>query len=60
MPFYLDWILKLSPFLVGLIMTVVSLAMFIMSPFSGSLADRMGAKLSSKPKYSLFMLALKE
>ncbi|MGC7873496.1 MFS transporter [Desulfosporosinus sp. SYSU MS00001] len=45
MPFYLEWILQLSPFLVGLIMTVVSLAMFIMSPFSGALADHMGTKL---------------
>ncbi|WP_088186481.1 MFS transporter [Desulfosporosinus sp. FKA] len=45
MPFYLEWILKLSPFLIGLIMTVISLAMFIVSPFSGALADHMGAKL---------------
>ena len=45
MPFYLDWILKLSPLMIGLIMTVVSLAMLIVSPFSGALADRMGARI---------------
>ena len=45
MPFYLEWILNLSPFFVGLIMTVVSLAMFITSPFSGALADHLRARI---------------
>lgn len=45
MPFYLDWILKLSSVEIGLILTVVSVAMFIMSPISGALADRIGTRI---------------
>ncbi|KLU60915.1 multidrug resistance protein Stp [Peptococcaceae bacterium CEB3] len=45
MPFYLDWILKLPPFYVGLILTVVSVSMFIMSPISGAIADRIGTRI---------------
>lgn len=45
MPFYLDWILKLPSLFIGLILTAVSLAMFIVSPISGSLADRIGTRI---------------
>lgn len=45
MPFYLDWILKLPSVEIGLILTVVSVAMFIMSPISGALADRIGTRI---------------
>ncbi|MDR3585967.1 MAG: MFS transporter [Desulfosporosinus sp.] len=45
MPFYLDWILKLPALFIGLILTVVSLAMFVVSPISGALADRIGSRI---------------
>ena len=45
MPFYLDWIMKLNSLYTGLILTVVSLAMFVMSPMSGAIADRIGARI---------------
>lgn len=45
MPFYLDWILNLPSLLIGLILTVVSLAMFVVSPISGALADRIGSRI---------------
>jgi len=45
MPFYLDWILKLPAVEIGLVLTVVSIAMLIMSPISGALADRIGPRI---------------
>lgn len=45
MPFYLDWIMQLPSYYIGLILTVVSLAMFVMSPLSGALADRIGPRV---------------
>jgi EmrB/QacA subfamily drug resistance transporter len=45
MPFYLNWIVNLNSFYTGLILTVVSLAMFIMSPMSGAIADRIGSRI---------------
>ncbi|AFM42485.1 drug resistance transporter, EmrB/QacA subfamily [Desulfosporosinus acidiphilus SJ4] len=45
MPFYLDWIMKLNSLYTGLMLTVVSLAMFVMSPMSGAIADRIGTRI---------------
>ncbi|MDQ7092209.1 MFS transporter [Desulfosporosinus sp. PR] len=45
MPFYLNWVMQLPTYYIGLILTVVSLAMFIMSPLSGALDDRIGPKV---------------
>ncbi|MDP4159305.1 MAG: DHA2 family efflux MFS transporter permease subunit [Bacillota bacterium] len=45
LPFYLDWVLDLPSLYIGLILTVVSLAMFIMSPISGAIADRIGTRV---------------
>lgn len=45
MPFYLDWVLGLPTLFIGLVLTVVSLAMFVMSPISGALADRIGTRI---------------
>lgn len=45
MPFYLEWIPKLNTSDTGFVLTVVSLAMTIMAPFSGALADRISPRL---------------
>ncbi|AFM41584.1 drug resistance transporter, EmrB/QacA subfamily [Desulfosporosinus acidiphilus SJ4] len=45
MPFYLEWVMQLPTYYTGLILTVVSIAMFIMSPLSGALDDRIGPKV---------------
>lgn len=44
MPFYLEWVLKATPATAGFMLTPVPLAMVIMAPLAGSLADRMGSR----------------
>ena len=44
MPFYLDYILGLSPKSIGLVMMAVPISVFIVSPMSGFLYDRIGAR----------------
>ena len=44
MPFYLEWVLKVPPATTGFLLTPVPLAMVVMAPLSGSMADRMGSR----------------
>ncbi len=45
MPFYLDYILELSTKQIGFVMMAVPVAVFVVSPLSGFLYDRIGARL---------------
>jgi EmrB/QacA subfamily drug resistance transporter len=44
-PFYLDYVLRLAVDRIGLMMTAVPLAVCVVSPLSGRLYDRMGARI---------------
>lgn len=45
MPFYLDYVLGLTPQNIGLVMMAVPVSVFFVSPLSGRLYDRIGARL---------------
>ena len=45
LPFYLEDTLKISPFLSGLVFMAVPLAMVVVAPISGALADKLEPKL---------------
>jgi EmrB/QacA subfamily drug resistance transporter len=45
MPFYLNYVLGLSPQKIGMVMMAVPIAVFFISPLSGRLYDFMGARL---------------
>ncbi len=57
-PFYLDYVLLLPVKRIGLVMMSVPLAVFVVSPLSGWLYDRMGARLLTTAGLSLCCLAL--
>lgn len=45
MPFYLEWVLKVPPAATGFLLTPVPLAMTILAPVSGALADKIGSRI---------------
>lgn len=57
-PFYLDYVLRLPVDRIGVVMTAVPLAVFVVSPLSGWLYDRMGARLLTTSGLALCCLAL--
>ena len=57
-PFYLDYVLRLSVDRIGLVMMAVPVAVFVVSPLSGWLYDRMGARLLTTSGLALCCLAL--
>lgn len=57
-PFYLDYILGLSPQQIGLVMMAVPLAVFLVAPFSGMLYDRIGARFLTTAGLSLAAISL--
>ncbi|MDD3815306.1 MAG: MFS transporter [Desulfocapsaceae bacterium] len=57
-PFYLDYVLRLPVKRIGLVMMSVPLAVFVVSPLSGWLYDRMGARLLTTTGLTLCCLAL--
>jgi predicted MFS family arabinose efflux permease len=58
MPFYLDYVLRFSVDRIGLVMMAVPVAVFVVSPLSGWLYDRMGARLLTTSGLALCCLAL--
>lgn len=58
MPFYLDYILGLSPQKIGFVMMAVPLAVFIVAPLSGILYDRIGARVLTTGGLALAALSL--
>jgi EmrB/QacA subfamily drug resistance transporter len=58
MPFYLDYVLRFSVDRIGLVMMAVPVAVFVVSPLSGWLYDRMGARLLTTAGLALCCLAL--
>lgn len=57
-PFYLDYVLRLPVDRIGLVMMAVPVAVFLVSPLSGSLYDRMGARILTTAGLTLCCLAL--
>lgn len=57
-PFYLDYVLRLPVDRIGLVMMAVPLAVFAVSPLSGWLYDRMGARILTTAGLALCCLAL--
>ncbi len=58
MPFYLDYILGLSVERIGFVMMAVPVSVFIVSPLSGYLYDRIGARLLTTSGLGLTAFAL--
>jgi len=58
MPFYLDYILGLSPQQIGFVMMAVPLSVFIVAPLSGILYDRIGARFLTTSGLALAALSL--
>ncbi|MEN8189366.1 MAG: MFS transporter, partial [Thermodesulfobacteriota bacterium] len=58
MPFYLDTVLKFQPQKIGMMMMAVPLLVFAVSPVSGRLYDRYGAKVLTTSGLALSMSAL--
>jgi MFS family permease len=56
-PFYLQDVLKLSPSFIGLIFLAPSLLSMVLSPVSGALTDRFGARLLLIPGVLVLMAA---
>lgn len=57
-PFYLDYVLRLPVDRIGLVMTAVPLAVFGVSPLSGWLYDRMGARILTTSGLTLCCFSL--
>jgi len=57
-PFYLDYVLRLPVDRIGLVMTAVPLAVFVVSPLSGWLYDRIGVRFLTTSGLVLNFLAL--
>lgn len=57
-PFYLDYVLRYPVDRIGLVMTAVPLAVFVVSPLSGWLYDRIGARFLTTFGLALCCLAL--
>ncbi|MCX5869611.1 MAG: MFS transporter [Deltaproteobacteria bacterium] len=57
-PFYLDYGLRLPVDRIGLVMMAVPVAVFVVSPLSGCLYDRMGARLLTTTGLTFCCLAL--
>ncbi|MBU0663541.1 MAG: MFS transporter [Proteobacteria bacterium] len=57
-PFYLDYVLRLPVDRIGLVMMSVPLAVFVVSPLSGWLYDKMGARLLTTTGLAICCLAL--
>ncbi|MCK5070448.1 MAG: MFS transporter, partial [Desulfocapsa sp.] len=58
MPFYLDYVLGLSARSIGLVMMAVPIAVFFVSPISGYLYDRIGARFLTTSGLALTAIAL--
>lgn len=58
MPFYMDYILDLSTQKIGLVMMSVPLSVFLVSPLSGMLFDRIGARLLTTSGLGLASVSL--
>lgn len=57
-PFYLDYILGISPKGIGVVMMAVPLAVFLVSPLSGIFYDKIGARLLTTLGLSIAALAI--
>ncbi len=57
-PFYLDYVLRLAVDRIGLMMTAVPLAVCVLSPLSGRLYDRMGARILTTSGLALCCFSL--
>ncbi len=58
MPFYLDFVLGLSPRTIGLVMMAVPISIFFVSPLSGYFYDRIGARLLTTSGLSIVAFGL--
>lgn len=58
LPFYLQDVLKLSPSLAGLVMTVSPIVLAIVAPLSGYLSDKIGSEKISSLGLSIMTLGL--
>ncbi len=58
MPFYLDYVLRFSVDRIGLVMMAVPVAVFVISPLSGWLYDRIGAILLTTAGLAFCCLAM--
>jgi len=58
LPFYLQDVLKMSPFETGMFLMIYPIALAIVSPFSGSLSDKLNAELISLIGIILLTLGL--
>jgi len=57
-PFYLDYVLRFPVDRIGLVMTAVPLAVFVVSPLAGRIYDRMGARLLTTSGLALCCVSL--
>ncbi|MEN8198785.1 MAG: MFS transporter [Thermodesulfobacteriota bacterium] len=57
-PFYLDYILNLSPGVIGLVMMAVPISVFLVSPLAGFLYNRIGARLLTTGGLTIASLAM--
>jgi len=57
-PFYLDYVLRLPVDRIGLVMTAVPLAVFVVAPLAGRFYDRMGARLLTTSGLALCCFSL--
>lgn len=58
LPFYLNDIAGLEPWMMGLVMTAQPLVIFFVAPVSGNLSDRMGSRLLSSAGMGFTAVAL--
>ncbi len=58
MPFYLDYVIGLSTENIGFVMMAVPISVFIVSPLSGHLYDRIGARFLTTAGLSISALSL--
>ncbi len=58
MPFYLDYILALSPKRIGLVMMAVPISVFFVAPLSGMLYNRIGARFLTTSGLAIAALGL--